>query len=138
MELETFFEHHGIKGMRWGVRNDRSRVTKLPQSAESKKVSDLRKRKPHQLTNKQLQSVNARLNMEQNFSKLNPTKIQKGHNHVKGILAAATTITTLYGLSQSPLGKKFISAGKTYLQSAQAKRNARRLLRTASVAGKGF
>src|SRR6478736_9227517 len=135
MELEEFFEHHGVKGMHWGIRNKRSRVTTAhPQSSDSKKVAELRKRKPHQLSNKQLQSVNARLNMEQNFSKMNPSKVQRGHDRVKAYLAIATTATTLFGLSQSPAGKHAIAAGKKYVASEQAKRNAQRLIRTQAIA----
>lgn len=138
MQTEEFLEHFGVKGQRWGVRGSRSSSKPSskktpPQSSDSKKISSLRQRKPSQLSNKQLRSVNDRMNMEQNFSKLNPTKVQKGHNRVKEILAIATTATALYGISQSPAGKKSIALGKKYLEDANTRT---KLMQVAQVAKK--
>lgn len=117
MTVEEFIEHHGVKGMHWGVRKSR---TTRPPSAESRKVSELRKRKPSQLSNKQLQTVNARLNLERNFKQMNPSTVAKGHSAIKGFLAGVGTVTTLYATINSPAGKAAIAAGEKFLKKKVA------------------
>ena len=96
--VEEFIEHHGVKGMRWGVR--RARGGTKP-SSDYKKTAPLRKKKPHELTNKQLEEVNKRANLEKNFQKLNPNlskaKIttMKGKAAVAAVLGTAATATTV-------------------------------------------
>lgn len=41
-KVEEFFQHFGVMGMRWGVRNDKDRV---PQTAAEKRASDKRRAK---------------------------------------------------------------------------------------------
>lgn len=111
-EAEEFLEHYGKKGMKWGVRKARTGVRT---SSDYKKTAPLRNRKTRELSNKQIQSVNARINMEQQYKRLNPTKMQVGHNVVKGILGVVGTVGTIYGLSQTPHGKAAISAGRSFV-----------------------
>ncbi len=110
VQIVDFLEHHGVKGMKWGVRNKKSRVKKL--STDHKTAANLRKKKPHELSNKQLQKVNARMNLEQNYRRLNPGKVEAGHRAVKGLLGVATTATTAYTLIKSPAGQAFIKLAK--------------------------
>jgi hypothetical protein len=110
LETVSPMEHSGVKGMHWGVR-------KAPRQSSSdfKKTSNLRNRKTRELSNKQLQSVNARINMEQQYRRLNPTKIKTGQNMAKGIIAALGTAASLYTLANSPAGKAGIAAAKKML-----------------------
>ena len=136
-DLIDFLEHHGVKGMHWGIRNKRSRVktgaARHPQSAESKKASELRKRKPHQLTSNQLKDVNARLNLEKNFRQLNPNIVDKGHSRVKAYLALYATAATIIGLSQTPTAKRVIRAGKNYIMGTDVQKT---LVKSAKVSNK--
>lgn len=118
-EVARFIEHHGTKGMRWGVRKPR-RVEKKthPQSSESKKVETLRERKPRQLTNKQLQTVNNRLNLEQNYSKLNPNAVKRGTVAAAAILGTLQVGVTAYNMATSPAGKAAIANAKKVLRKA--------------------
>lgn len=111
--VETFFEHFGIKGMHWGIRNKRSTV-KRPTSSEHKKARELQRKGPHGLTNNQLRSVNERLNLEQNFNKMNPGKRKKGEAHIKALLATASLASSAVAILNSPAGKLAVSAGKNY------------------------
>lgn len=111
-EVEAFIEHYGVRGMRWGVRKSRSARAKYPQSSESKKVQKLRERKAGQLSNKQLQTVNTRLNLEQNYSKLNPNAIKRGTVAAAAILSTVQLGVTAYNLATSPAGKAAIAAGR--------------------------
>lgn len=111
--VEGFIAHHGVKGMKWGIRNKKNRVKKT--SSDYKKTAALRKKKPHELSNKQLQSVNARVNLESNFKKLNPGTVEVGHNAVKAFLAFGATGVALHSLFNSAAGKAAIAAGKKFL-----------------------
>jgi len=111
--VEEFIEHYGVKGMRWGKRGAR---TPRKQSTDFKKTVPLRNRKSYELSNKQIKSVNERINLEQNYSKLNPTKVQKGKIAVASILATATMAATAYNLYNSPAGKAAIATGKKMLE----------------------
>lgn len=99
--------------MKWGVRKSRSNVKV---SSDFKKTANLRKKKPHELSNKQLQNVNARVNLEKNFKTLNPGKVEKGHAAVKNILGIAATGVAIHTLINSPAGKAAISAGKAFVK----------------------
>jgi hypothetical protein len=105
-------QHYGVKGMKWGVRKKGTGR----QSTDYKKTVPLRNRDHRELSNKQIQKVNARINLEQNYSKLNPTKAQIGAKAVKGLLATFTTAASFYTLANSPAGKAAINAGKTFLK----------------------
>lgn len=108
----TSIEHHGVKGMHWGVRSAR---TPRKQSSESKKVSELIKKKPHELTNKQLKTINERKNLEQNFTRLNPSTVKKGLLAAGAILSTATLAANFYNIMNGPAGKAAIAAGKKFM-----------------------
>lgn len=60
---EEFFEHYGIKGMKWGVRRDNPSGKTPPKSAgRDKSLSSI--------SDKELQARINRLNMEKNYKKL--------------------------------------------------------------------
>ena len=106
--VEDFLEHYGKKGMKWGRRKVRT-------SSDYKKTAHLRNRKTSELSNKQLQSVNNRINLEANYRRLNPGKLAVGHQMVKSMLAGAGTAVSIYALVNSPAGKAAINLGKQAL-----------------------
>lgn len=112
-----FIEHYGTKGMRWGVRRTRSQlkearaIRKKPQTTESKQVSQLRRRKPHQLTNKQLKVVNERLNLETNYSRLNPSVTKRGEQTLKAAIAGGGLLIAAHKMVTSEQGKAVIAKG---------------------------
>ena len=113
--VNPFLEHYGKKGMRWGVRTGKSKT-----SSDYRKTSSHRGKKPSQLTNKQLQELNKRMNLEQNYRKMNPTKVKKGQALAKGIMASATAAASVYTLVNSPPGKASVKAGKNLLRKSSA------------------
>lgn len=141
-QAEAWLAHFGVPGMKWGVRRDRSSgssgksevTTKirpgkkvrstggrgLSPSEDAIKASVLKTKAKsstsHSLSNKELQDLVTRLNLEQNYSRLaDPGKlavIKKGTTHANTILAVGTLATTAYALGTSPLGKLIASKVK--------------------------
>lgn len=113
-------EHHGIKGMHWGVRRNReSGGGSAPRRGKSVSVDAARFDKASKkvktrgvssLSNQELKALNERMNLEQNYAKLtasksNVEKMKKGHDVVKQIVGVGTTAVTVYGLVNSPMVK---------------------------------
>lgn len=126
MDTEEFLEHVGVKGMKWGVRKGSLPTIKKARTTSSdyKQTAPLRKKHPSQLTNKQLQSVNNRMNLEQNFSRLSKeqsktAKIKTGHKYVKEIVGVIGTVTTLAGLYKTFSGKSSIDLGRKVMSSKE-------------------
>lgn len=103
--------HHGVKGQKWGIRHKPQRK----KSSDFKTTEHLRKKRAHELSNKQLQKVNSRVNLEKNFKQLNPGTVQAGHDQVKLFLSLVSTAVAIHTLVNSPAGKAAISAGKNFI-----------------------
>lgn len=117
-ELEDFLEHHGIKGMRWGIRHQ---PVKVPSSSDSADVAGLRKKPVHSLSNQELRTLTQRQELERKFRQLNPTTVAKGHAHLKTVLATAGTVTSVIALANSPIGKTGLVTVKKFLAGPAGK-----------------
>jgi len=112
-----FLEHYGIKGMQWGVRKSLSKTAGKASSGNhpvsddhANAVAARAKIKAHgtkSLSNQELQSVIGRTNLEAQYSNVtkSTSKIRKGHEAVKNVLAIAGTVTAAVALVSSPAGK---------------------------------
>lgn len=97
---DAILEHFGVKGMRWGIRR-RSRGSDDFERHRGNLRSGVKN-----LSDKDLQSLVNRLNMEQSIRRLNPSKAKQGHNFIKGLLAVAGTAGALATFSQTQGGKR--------------------------------
>jgi hypothetical protein len=76
-------QHVGVKGMKWGVRRKGSR----PSSSDFSKTRILLKKRPRELSNDELETINKRLNLEKQYKSLNPRKIDRGRKFVNEIVS---------------------------------------------------
>ena len=89
--------HHGVKGMRWGVRKSRIKKAKRWTSAKQAKIDGM--------SDDQLKKANNRLRLEKEYKQLTQTKLEKYRKRV-GKAAEEAAFNTL----QNALQKGFKSA----------------------------
>jgi len=106
--------HYGVKGMKWGVRKTDISGAPPKGSEDARAVVKYQKKASKggtkTLSNKELQEIVQRLNLEQQYSRLNtqPTKldkIRKGNENVRTILGVVKTVQEIHSFLNSPLGK---------------------------------
>lgn len=74
-ELDNFLQHHGIKGMKWGVRNDKKNSSR---TSLGEKLGSLKRERSwkkvlneiHNLSNEQLTTASKRIQMENDLKRL--------------------------------------------------------------------
>lgn len=127
-------KHHGVIGMKWGHRKGGGSSETSPKSSapthaspdhievESHK-SAIKQHGLKALSNEQLQKVNNRMNLEQQYRDLNnkkPNKFDTGHGQVKKIIAVGKTLNNIHNTVNSPLGKAAVKAAKAGVKAKTA------------------
>lgn len=83
---EFELQHHGVKGMKWGVRKKRARHEDYQKAHSRKHVSEM--------SDKELRERNNRLQMEQQYAQLTKRK-NHGARAIKAVIAGAGTLIAL-------------------------------------------
>lgn len=121
--IDEVLEHYGIKGMHWGVRKTASAPSGSPEpvvvktkrgmiktsggaghpvSEDARKAAEGRRKAkesgPNSLTNAEMRAVVERMNLEQQFSKLNTKQKSTGQDFVKFALQNPEILQKSYGL----------------------------------------
>lgn len=104
--VENVLAHFGVKGQKWGVRRARP---SLPGSQDAQRASEVKSKVKvggtKALTNKEMQDLITRMNLEQQFARLNPGKLQKGTQVAADILRIGNTVNQVVSFINSPAGK---------------------------------
>lgn len=125
-EYPDYLMHHGVKGMKWGVRkkavstgrkvrNKASSLNKKRISSYSKDYREtrtLRRKSSKKLSNDELKTLNKRMELEQNYNRLSTSSVNRGMNVARKLVGVAGTIGGLYAVSQSP----WVKAGMEILK----------------------
>jgi hypothetical protein len=85
-------EHHGILGMKWGVRRNKSQI--LRTGASSKRKSE-NKKNVKDMSDDELRKVVNRLQMERQYSQLSEGNVGRGREYVKKIIKTGTTVAAV-------------------------------------------
>ena len=101
--MEYELKHWGVKGQKWGVRRYQNKDGSLTPAGKKRRKSDnyhedykkAHDNKPiSQMSTKELQDRNNRLQQEQNYKRLTQKK-SKGEAVLKAFIATATTIVAI-------------------------------------------
>lgn len=97
---DTEILHVGVKGMKWGVRK-----SPRPKSQDAAKADRIASRKKKNgiksLSNKDIKTVNDRLQLEKKFKDLNPSTLLKGQAIAGTLIGLAGTVSTLYAIKNN-------------------------------------
>ncbi len=132
-DVNAFLAHHGVKGMRWGIRKKSvsvnaggahdvltisrtGKIEKIDRTynlSRDAKVHEVASRPVSALTNKQLRDYNNRIALERQYAQLNhqpgfKEQVDKGHNYVKDVVAIGLTVVALNKLKVQVTGKGFL------------------------------
>ena len=117
--------HYGVKGMKWGIRKEhqssdsRKKRSKMEDwSDDAKEANRISKKKVSQMSNAELQQLNNRKNLEQQYSRLNPSTISRGMKYVATAATITGTAITLINNSD-----KIIKIGKDVVQKIKASKS---------------
>lgn len=110
-QYSNYLMHHGIKGMKWGVRKKQTSVKKRTtrrkkrQDSYSRDYLDskpLRSKSYKQLSTSEMKALNKRLEAESQYRRLNPKGFDKGMAIAKKAITIGGTAAGIYALSKNP------------------------------------
>lgn len=98
-DTDTFLEHFGIPGMRWGRRKSSDgtyassgKKAKGERSPESQEVVKIQQKTVQSMTNNELKIANTRLQLEKTYADLNPAVVTKGQKFTKNSIGYFKTV----------------------------------------------
>lgn len=131
--VDEFLAHYGVKGMKWGVRRKKS--DREPASEDAARAAELQTRLKKSgtsaLTNKELQEVVTRMNLEQQYSRLNPKTQSKGADYASVLLTGGSAFASTkmgsdvidkYAGQYAPVVKGALTVGNLAINRSKKKK----------------
>lgn len=109
--VESTLKHFGILGMKWGIRRQPGPGGLVGSKSKQNYSEDyitsrqLKAKGYKSLSDKELKQLTQRMETERKLRELTVSDYSKGMEVAKGILAAGTTVASVYALSTTPLGQ---------------------------------
>lgn len=131
--VEEFLEHHGVKGMKWGKRKQKTPPRLSVEGRRTQEIID--KANKHgfkSLTNHELSQLNKRMELEKKFSSTmtqNKSSVQNGQKFVKQFIGVDATAVGLYAFYKSPAGQALKDTISTHRDKARLIKSANNLLK---------
>lgn len=101
--------HHGVKGMKWGVKSNSPSGPSTSASNDSQRATAANKKArtsgTKSLSNMELQDLITRMNLEQQFSRLQPARFEHGQKFIKSSRTFGKTMNEVLIFLNSPAGK---------------------------------
>lgn len=106
-EADEFLAHYGIPGMKWGKHKASTTAVKVPvnTSADHKAVKELRQKQVSEMSNAELRTLTARLQLEKQYKDLTPSTVNKGKKYVDTFLTSTDKANKIVKFVESPAGK---------------------------------
>ena len=102
-------EHHGVKGMHWGITRAAKPTSDITPSQDHSKAAEVKSKiktgGTKAVSNEELQRVITRINLERQYSTLNPSATKQTLGFIKEILGLGNTINQAVSFANSPTGK---------------------------------
>lgn len=119
MTADEFLAHHGVKGMKWGKR--KGSTSSVATSDDHDSARALSKKSAKELSNKELKTLNSRLQLEKSYKELStkPHVLSKGKKLAAAALGTAGMAVSAYNMAQSPAAKAAIKLGKNMVYNSQ-------------------
>lgn len=106
-KVDAILAHFGIFGMKWGSKKSSFKTNRVKSNnaSDHDQAKALKSKGLKNLSNVQINTLLKRMNLEKQMKDAKVSELKRGEEIAKTILSIGTTVTALYALSKTPLGK---------------------------------